>query len=172
MKKDLKQIFDAFYQPLCNYANAIIRDQHFAEDIVQSIFIQLWESDKITNLDNPEPYLMRCVKYKCLDHLKKPANKKVVLGTSLPEIASSDASDLGEEDVVPLLHFFASQLPPKMQRIFLMSRNQNMTYKEIAEELGISIKTVENQMGTALKKLRVLLKKHHFLTYSFILSQL
>jgi len=70
---------------------------------------------------------------------------------------------LKEEDILPMLHYFADQLPTKMQQVFLLSRQQNMTYREIAQELNLSIKTIENQMSNALKKLRSLLKQHHYL---------
>lgn len=150
---------------MCNYACAIIKDKHTAEDLVQSIFIQLWESDKLIQLDNPEPYLLRCVKYKCIDHQRSAKTKKEIHLDQLPELGQQEHSNLAEEDIIPLMNFFAAKLPPKMQKVFLLSREKGLGYTEIAELMEISPKTVENQMGSALKKLRKLLKEHHYLPF-------
>lgn len=170
MNDSLKDIFDKFYTPLCNYANAILSDKHTAEDVVQSIFIQLWEKNKIQRLENPEPYLLRCVKYKCIDHQRGAKQKYEQSFDELPDIVQSEYTELAEEDILPVLHFFAAKLPPKMQKVFLLSRTKGLSYKQIAEHEDISVKTVENQMGSALKKLRQLLLDHHYL--SIFLSQI
>lgn len=171
MNIDIKDIFNNNYSALCNYANVIVKDKHIAEDIVQSIFIQLWEHKKLEHVEKPEPYLMKCVRYKCLDYLKSPNRKKEIYTNKLPDINQTQQQTLNEEDILPILHYFASKLPSKMQRVFLMSRQQGMTYKEIAQDLDISVKTVENQMGTALKKLRILLRDHHYLPALLIFFQ-
>ena len=171
MSNKLKIIFNKNYAALCNYAASRVMDKHAAEDIVQSVFIQLWENDKILNLENPDTYLLKCVRFKCIDHLRSQKRKLETSQEKLPEIGHEEQQTLKEEDILPLLHYFASKLPPKTQRVFLMSRQQGMTYKEIAQELNISIKTIENQMGTALRKLRILLKEHHYLPVSIAILQ-
>ncbi len=163
MKFSLQDIFQQNYSSLCNYATALVKDRHAAEDIVQSVFVQLWENEKIEHLENPAPYLLKCVRYKCIDYLRNPRRKQELFPKSLPDIGTEETTNLKEEDILPLLHYFASKLPVKMRQVFLLSRQQKMTYREIAQELNISIKTVENQMGTALKKLRILLKEYHYL---------
>jgi len=142
----------------------MLTDKHAAEDIVQSIFVQLWEKDKIHSLENPEPYLLRCVKYKCIDYRRGARHKREQSYEYLPEPLVESNVDLAEEDILPLLHFFAAKLPPKMQKVFLLSRTNGLSYKQIAEQEDISVKTVENQMGSALKKLRQLLIDHHYLS--------
>jgi len=149
----------------------LVGDYHTAKDLVQTVFIQLWENQKIEEVEKLEPYLIKCVKYKCMDYLKQPQRKKEVFQTTLPELGSVEIQTFKEEDILPMLHFFADKLPPKMQKVFLMSRDQGLSYKEIAQSLDISIKTVENQMGAALKKMRVLLKKQHYLSISILLVQ-
>jgi len=171
LKTNLKEIFDNTYAPLCNYAHVIVKDKHIAEDIVQSVFLQLWENKKIFQIKDSTPYLLKCVRYKCLDYLKRPSRKKEIFTDNLPEIVSEANPSLKEEDILPLLHYFADKLPPKMRQVFLMSRQRGMTYKDISEELHISTKTVENQMGAALKKLRSLLQEHHYLPILLLLFQ-
>ena len=163
MNHSLKDIFNNSYVHLCNYAAAILKDKHAAEDVVQSVFIQLWENDKILTLQNPAPYLLRCVKYKCIDYLRSKKNRREVLMKELPDFGREEHHLLTEEDIVPLITYFASKLPPRMGQVFLMSRTQGLSYKEIATTLNISIKTVENQMGSALKKLSTLLKEYQYL---------
>jgi len=142
----------------------ILKDKHAAEDIVQSIFVQLWENDKIPSLENPEAYLLRCVKYKCIDYRRGARHRHELSFDDLPELLVESNLDLAEEDIIPILHFFAAKLPPKMQKVFLLSRTNGLSYKQIADQENISVKTVENQMGSALKKLRQLLIDHHYLS--------
>jgi RNA polymerase sigma-70 factor (ECF subfamily) len=162
--KKLEELFHNNYAPLCNYAAAYLKDKHAAEDIVQAIFIQLWKNEKIFHLEEPTAYLIKCVRFKCIDFLRAKKKKREILMASLPEISQNENPSIEEEDVLSLLHFFAAQLPPKMQQVFLLSRQQGMSYKEIATHLDISAKTVENQMGAALKKLRILLKRYEYLS--------
>jgi len=164
LKSDLKTIFESNYAPLCNYANAFLKDRHTAEDVVQTVFMQLWENGKIQNLENPTPYLLKCTRYKCLDLLKSSKRNIEILTSELPRLSFDVQKNLEEKDIIPLMNYFASQLPMGMQKIFLLSRQKGYTYKEIAEHLSISSKTVENQMGAALKKLRIMLKEHHYLS--------
>jgi len=161
--RSLKNIFNESYSALCNYAYSLIEDRHAAEDIVQSIFISLWENDKLLGLEHPESYLLKCVKFKCIDHVRSRKIKKEVSMETLPDIGNTFPQSINEEDILPLLNYFVSQLPNRAKEIFLMSRQQGMTYREIAEELDLSVKTIENHMGSALKKLRILLQKHHYL---------
>ena len=163
MQNRLKIIFDSNYNSLCNYASAFVSDRPTAEDIVQNVFIQLWENEKIYQLEDPQPFLKRCVKYKCIDFARSNKSRKEIPSDILPELMKMEQATLKAEDVQATLQMFASQLPPKMQKVFLMSRVQGMTYAEIADELNVSKKTVENQMGVSLKKMRKLLRKHGYL---------
>ncbi len=82
----------------------------------------------------------------------------------MPDILTNENLEITEADIEPLFYYYATKLPPKTREVFLMSRIGQMSYKEIAEELNISQKTVENQMGSALKKLkRILNTEHYFL---------
>lgn len=160
MHKEIENIFHQFYSPLCNYASRIIGDSHLAEDIVQSLFIQLYERDSIGSVKNMEHYLLRCVKFKCIDFLKNQNHTTSI--EQLKEEIGNELHEIKEEDIEPLFYYYAAKLPPKTREVFLMSRVGQLTYKEIAVELNISQKTVENQMGSALKKLKTMLQKEHY----------
>lgn len=164
MDKAFEKIFHELYSPLCNYARKIVYSDDVVEDVVQNVFINVWERGKLKEIENYEGFLLRAVKFKCIDYLR---TKKITPNLPLESIAEltpeKSHSDISEEDVEPLLNFFASKLPTKTRQVFLMSRKQGMTYKEISEELGLSVKTVENQMGRALKTLRKVLKDYDLL---------
>ena len=163
MQTEIKKIFDEYYSPLCNYAAKILADEDLAEDIVQSLFIQLWEKDKITNIKNYQHFLLRATKYKCIDYLRTKRIESNIKIEDISDIIKTEYHQIQEEDIEPLLHYFASKLPPKTREVFLLSRKSKLTYREIAEELNLSIKTVENQMGRALRMMRKLLKENDFL---------
>lgn len=166
-----KKIFQAYYSPLCNYALSFVHDSSTAEEIVQNLFIELWEKNALVKVRNIEHYLLRSVKFKCIDYLRTKNINKEIPVQDFPEQTTSEPGTISEEDIIPLLHFFASKLPPKTREVFLLSRTSGMSYKEIATEMGISVKTVENQMGRALKSMKTLLKENKLL-YLFIILKI
>ncbi len=159
-----KEIFHGYYSPLCNYALKIVRNNALAEDLVQQLFLQLYEKKALLKVVQPERYLLRCVKFKCIDFHRTKSIKNEIPLNGIPDRSFDQSSDLKEEDIEPLLHYFASKLPPKTREVFLLSRNSGMTYKEIAIEMDISVKTVETQMGRALRQMKILLKAQNLLT--------
>jgi len=163
--REFEKIFHRYYSPLCNYASKIVADDAVAEDIVQNLFIQLWEGGKLTEVKNTEHFLIRAVKFKSIDFLRtRDAGRELSLD-NIEDDRAIDENELKEEDIEPLFYYFTAKLPPKTREIFLLSRKTGLTYKEIAEELDISVKTVENQMGRALRILKELLKEHKYLLW-------
>lgn len=129
-------------------------DTQAAQDIVQQIFTNLWERGvNFETIDSVEAYLMRSVRNKVITDQSK---RKVT--TDLSEETSQTnfgvVEQLEARETKQRLDSLISRLPEKRQIIFKMSRFDQMTYKQIAESLDISIKTVENQMIAALKFLR------------------
>ena len=163
--KEFEQIFHQYYSPLCNYALKIIRDSDSAEDIVQNLFIQLWENNRLNDVVNTEHFLLKAVKFKCIDYLRTKKPDRVIPLDNIENTALISTNDLKYEDIEPLFCYFAAKLPPKTREVFLLSRKSGMTYKEIAEELDISVKTVENQMGRALRILKMILKDQKIIIY-------
>ena len=168
-KDPVKEIFYNYYSPLCNYATSFVTDKMVAEDIVQNLFIQLWESDKLNEIESLDKFLIRATKFKCIDYLRTfKADKSLIIDDSWMLKANSP-SDLKEEEIEPLLRYFAAKLPPKTREVFLKSRTESKTYKEIAESMDISVKTVETQMSRALKQMKQILKDNDFLSITFML---
>lgn len=160
MKQEFEHIFHRFYSPLCNYASKILGNSHDAEDLVQSLFIQLHNKNMLHTINNIESYLLRCVKFKCIDFMRtRHLSSNIEL---IPDESGTEMQEITEADIEPLFYYYAAKLPPKTREVFLLSRIGQMTYKEIAAELNVSQKTVENQMGSALKKLKSILQKEHY----------
>lgn len=164
-----EKLFHEYYSPLCNYALKIVKDDFVAEEIVQNLFIDFWEKRKLIEIQNTERYLLRSVKYKCFDYFRNQKSDEVRM-TEFADFAVDTTGEITESDIEPLLYYFVSKLPPKTREVFLLSRESGLTYAEIAEKLNISAKTVENQMGRALRNMKVLLKENHFLSLVLLLK--
>ncbi len=158
MDKKLENIFRQYYSPLCNYAYKIVKDDFIAEEVVQTLFIQLFEKTDWSKIRYIEPFLLRCVKFKCIDYLRKETRYKTAGLKELQNMAIAHHMEIAEGDIEPLFHYYAARLPAKTREVFLLSRQGGLSYKEIAEELNISLKTVEGQMSRAIKKMKELLK--------------
>ncbi|MBI9063886.1 MAG: RNA polymerase sigma-70 factor [Marinilabiliaceae bacterium] len=161
-RDDFKMVFEEYYNPLCNYALRLIGNGEAAEDIVQTLFIQLWEEDKLATVTKLERFLLRSTKFKCIDYLRKQSTFKKVSWDGEGNFESEEHSELEEADVEPLLNYFAAKLPRKTREVFLLSRRSGLTYREIADETNISAKTVEVHMSKALKMMRKLLKEQGY----------
>ena len=153
-----KAVFGQYYQLLCNYAYNYTKDRDEAEDIVQEVFLRIWEKKRdMMGTETIRFYLFTAVRNNCLTLLDR--KKKTTL---LPaeEITSAIVQPSEEHlvkpqvDEISMIKRGLSLLPPKCKDAFLLSRIGNLSYKEIAEAMSISVKTVENQIGKAIKILR------------------
>lgn len=154
-----KYFFDKYYNELCNFVNIYLHDPVLSEEIVQDIFVYFWENKgKLKINTSVKSYLYSASKFKSLNLLRDTKNQKRIvknIGKTEPiqtiELADSD---IDVEEFKKILDAAIDQLAPKCREIFLLSKQEERSNKEIADRLGISIKTVENQMTIALKKLR------------------
>lgn len=157
-KKAFQRIFEQQYKPMVNFAYRIIREQQVCEEIVQEVFIYLWEKKETIEIRSSlTSYLYSAVKNKCINYIKLELPKNQATMDIENAGISIEMKDFDHRDSQQLAVFIdqaIKSLPPKCRNIFLLSRSGGLTYEEIAEDLNISIKTVENQMSIALKKLR------------------
>ena len=156
-------IFKRYYKVLFRFAFTYVRNDTVAEEMVQEVFLYIWEKrDRIEIQTTLKTYLYSAVKNKCLNYLNLELPKQQSM-TDISDVmfsVSSGRKDEGEnEQIKKHIQKAIDALPKKCRKIFILSRNAGMTYEEIAEELGLSKKTVENQIGIALKKLRELLEE-------------
>mgnify|MGYP000545154924 CR=1 FL=1 len=156
-------LFKKHYSTLVSYARKMVHTQDVAEDIVQQLFVSLWEKRSSLDIQGSlDSYMLRSTHNACLNHFKHLKTRQEHGQHVKSTETESYSADLLEEAEFKLKVKSAVQkLPTQCKRVFLMSRLQQKKYKEIAEELDISIKTVENQMGKALRILREELKTEH-----------
>ncbi len=153
-------IFKEYYKNLVWFAFDFIQDKYIAEEFVQGVYVKLWEErEKIVIVTSLKAYLYKSVQNKCLDYIKHGKIKH-----RYEQMVQKKASDISSENA-----FFSFELkekideaiehlPAKTKEIFKLNRYGNKKYKEIAELLSISVKTVEAHIGKALSALRLELK--------------
>jgi len=157
----LEQYFHEYFEVLHRYAYTILKDNDDAKDVVQSVFTQLWQKrEALTIRQSARAYLYAATHNYCLNRIKSEtirrnhhsrfsANEDY---TTIDEQEHLTVKDLKKEVLSAM-----NSLPEKCREIFYKSRFEEKTYQEIAKELGISVKTVEAQMGKALRILRTAL---------------
>ncbi len=155
-------LFKSHYAAISRYANKIVRDPVVAEEIAQEIFLYIWEKrEQITITGSLTSYIYSATKNKCINWLKlelpRIQSTLDVSDTDIMEQASEINLDRNDE-IKKIVNAAIETLPKKCKEIFMLSRYGGLTYEEIAEDMNLSKKTVENQMGIALKKLREILK--------------
>ena len=169
-EKAFEQVFKQHYRPLHAYAFGLLKDDAAAEEMVQNVFYKLWERTESLNITGPlGAYLYRAVHNESLNYLK---HRKVRSEHSLRVSYYMDGRGESATRTVRMkeleekLRSALNELPEGCRTVFQLSRFEELKYSQIAEVLGISIKTVENQMGKALKLLRSRLAE--FLTLAII----
>ena len=163
-KELFEKLFRSYYQSLCRYANGLLNDTDEAEEVVQQMFVTIWEKRSSIEIKvSFKSYLYRSVHNSCLNHLEKLKVRQMYIGQHTGnEEASSDHSErnLQKSELQARISEALKKLPEQCRKVFLLSRHDEMKYAEIANHLGISIKTVENQMGKALRIMREELKEY------------
>jgi RNA polymerase sigma-70 factor (ECF subfamily) len=159
-----EMIFKTYYQPLCNYAYTFLQDREEAEEIVQTTFLSVWEKrEGMTIRTAVKPYLYAMVRNACLNVIKheKIKQKHAVEEIALAPIShDSVAHAVASSELESRIHVAMERLPEQCRLVFKLSRFEELKYAEIAEQLEISVKTVENHMGKALKIMREQLKDY------------
>jgi RNA polymerase sigma-70 factor (ECF subfamily) len=137
-----------------------------ASNIVQEAFLKLWEQRKNIKVGTVlNAYLYKSVRNICLNYLRhlkvvdKHAGQMNELSLNYDALKDKSAERLLEAEIMERLQSAIEKMTPQCRNVFVLSRFENKTYKEIAAELGIAEKTVENQMGKALKVARMELKE-------------
>lgn len=150
---NFSDLYLTYYSKLVRFAKEFVQHEEDAENITQDVFTDLWEKrDFITHIENMNAYLFRLVRNRCLDYLRHKVFEQRYM-ESLQLSCEEDAVE--DHDTEILIRAAINSLPKRCRDIFLLSRVEGLKYREISEHLGISVNTVECQMGIALKKLRM-----------------
>ena len=167
-RKAFKILFETWYATLCHYASYFLNDDDQAEEVVQELFVKLWEKKSEMVVESSlKSYLFRAVRNQCLNLIRQNKVRQLHAMKLRDALLADDSPDdyrITPELMLKIEESIAA-LPEKRQEIFRLNRQEGLKYREIAEKLGISVKTVEVQMGMALKTLR---EKFRSFLFSFI----
>jgi RNA polymerase sigma-70 factor (ECF subfamily) len=153
-----ESLFRSSYVSLVRYAKTLIKDHDTAEEIVQDLFFRLWQDkEKIKIESSLNGYLFRSVHNKCLHYIEH--NRVVERHTEEMSYRQTDNQEspsdiLNYKELQARIARILERLPERCGKIFYMSRFEGLKYTEIAEKLSVSVKTVESNMGRALKEFR------------------
>jgi len=153
----LKQLFEREYLPVCHAIRRFVPDSSTVEDLAQEVFLRFWvKRASISIQSSLSAYLRRMAVNEALGHLRR--QRTFLNDDHLPALAAPPSDDAEERylqhELQHQLLEAIGELPPRCRTIFQLSRFEERSYREIAQQLDISVKTVENQMGKALKHLR------------------
>ncbi|HLN21323.1 MAG TPA: RNA polymerase sigma-70 factor [Bacteroidales bacterium] len=156
--KEFESLFRSSYASLVRYAKVLIKDHDTAEEIVQDLFVKLWQDRMNLTIESSlNGYLFRSVHNRCLhylNHLKVVEKYSEEMSNRQPEIQESPAEILQFAELQGKIAGILEKLPERCGQIFYMNRFEGLRYSEIAEKLSVSVKTVEANMGKALKEFR------------------
>jgi len=161
-----EQMFKTYFKRLHAYAFTILRDEIQAEEMVQQVFFKLWErnvrkdsfGENLSLTGSISSYLYRAVHNESLNYIKHQkvrSNHQLNVAYSMKNEVEHPAKKIMAGELEKKIHAALNELPEQCRTIFQMSRFDELKYREIADKLGISVKTVESQMSKALRLLRV-----------------
>ncbi|WP_262912259.1 sigma-70 family RNA polymerase sigma factor [Mongoliitalea daihaiensis] len=155
-QKTFRKFFEAHFNSVYMRLFFLLNNQEEAEELTQDIFINIWRRrSELLHVENWNAYLLKAATFKAIDYRRKRKENIIYRDQlDLCEIVQEEMEQSSEEDRLDLLQKEIDLLPDRCQIIFKLSRYEQMSYAEIAKNLDISPKTVENQIGKALKILR------------------
>lgn len=155
----LTVLYHKFWQPLFMASYNILKDKELCEDVIQDIFMNIWHNrEKLEIHTSLKSYLYACARYQVFNQIKKNKDKIRVelfeeLNTRFQN--TTPETQLMHEELVKHINMVVNNLPEKCQLVYKLSREEQLSHKEIAERLDISAKTVENHITKALKTIRL-----------------
>ena len=154
-------IFHYYYPRLYRYAFRYLKNEFWAEELSMEVLARVWEKrSSITRAETFENYLFTAARNHLINHWQRKIDgllSSQPLSTELAGIEGKDSSaydPILSKELETLYQSSLSELPPQRRQVFLLHRSEHLSYKEIAQKLDISPRTVENHMGAALKQLR------------------
>jgi RNA polymerase sigma-19 factor, ECF subfamily len=154
---DFEALFRAHYGPVCRFLAAIVRSREVAEELAQDVFLRMWQLRDIAGVPMTPAYLFGAAHNRArqyLRHERVVARVGALIRSPSSVSHATPADDLVHDDLAAAIDAAVAALPDRCRLVFVLSRQQHLSYTEIAQVLGISIKTVETQMWRALKTLR------------------
>ncbi len=170
--ESFETMFRQHYLRLQSYAYSIVGDEAQAEEVVQAVFVQLWEKREEQPIKTSvKAYLFKAVYHRALNQKRHQKVKEAYSDYQKAHSPNSAFQDPAEaNELKSRIEAAIGMLPPRCQQVFRLSRFEGLSYQEIAKELDISVKTVEVQMGKALRMLRESLQDYLPLFLLFLIK--
>ena len=171
--KELSRLLESYKGRFISFANSYVQEFSVAEDFTMEAFMDYWEMREMLQPDSNVPaYILTLIKHKCLNHLKRKQLQEDVsqrlrtvaeweLNLQISSLVVCEPTELFTTEIKEIVNRTLQQLPEQTRRIFLLSRFENKTRKEIADELNMTSKGVEYHISKALAALRVNLKDYN-----------
>lgn len=157
-------IYEKYSNPLYVYGFNILKNEEECMDTVQDTFVWLWENRERLTITNLKSYLFTIIKFNLLWVIKKSKRRTELLSQHPFSTDIMEDEEFNVKELRRMLTDFIETLPPKAKEVFLLSREDYLPHRQIAEQMGISEHTVRNQLATTLKKLKVYLTKISYWT--------
>lgn len=162
--KAFETLFHQYYPGMCSYAESLVIKSEIAEEVVQDVFFNIWKNKSELNIMvSWKTYLFRSVFNNSMMYLRK-AKRELAVDETWTDAKTLDEHGITEEiearEMNALISYTLRSLPSRTQEIFRLSRLEGLKYSEIAHKLSISVKTVEANMGRALKALRMCIETY------------
>lgn len=163
-------MFRTYYPQLCGFAAGYVKSKDAGREVVQNVFLKIWERrGRLQVHTSFKSYLYRAVRNQALDRLKKARRRAEFIGEMqvdrMPRNGRTErrtaADEMRHKELTDAIWRAVDELPERRKTTFILHRQHDLTYAEIAEVMGVTRKTVENQMGRALKTLRQLLASEY-----------
>lgn len=149
------KLFVRYYSRLCYYVYRMLMDKEDAEDVVQELFLTLWNNrKKIEISENVSGYLYRMAKNMALNHIRSETNYRSVLENREEPLSYYEENQLESEEFRIALNDCINRLPDRCKEVLLLHRVKGLKQKEIADQLSISVKTIKNQIHSSLQRLK------------------
>ena len=159
-ERAIDAVYQLYWEPLFVKSFSILKDRVICEDIIQEIFIKLWDfRERLEIRASLKAYLFASCRYSIYRQIRSGAVRENIFDEIHERLHSSSSdADLEYKETLAQVNHIINQLPPKCQQVYKLSREENLSHREIAEQLNISTKTVENHITRALHELRPLLR--------------
>lgn len=157
-------LFHMYKQKLYGYVLRLTESEMLAEDIVQDVFLKLWnDHDSLNTIDNFGSYLFRMSKNQVINHFKRMAHETLIVAELFqqnPAGHNETQEIVALKDIEKILGDILEKLPPQQKSVYRLSREEGRTHDEIANLLKISPNTVKNHIVQAMSTIRTQLRKH------------
>ncbi|MGV3765670.1 MAG: RNA polymerase sigma factor [Chitinophagaceae bacterium] len=152
----LDVIYRKYWEGLFFYSYHLLKDKHACEDVIQDLFVRLWENREQLDVRlSLKAYLYASCRYALYKLIRKEQVREDIFDAIYERLHTETAyGSLEHKELVQQINVIVNGLPPKCREVYELSRKENLSYKEIGERLGISVKTVENHINRALKELK------------------